>query len=287
MPTLEADLNASRGLLGLVEHPNGSNYNFVTDWYANRVGDEGFRHAPWCAMSRSWCYDVGAGGDLTYAYCPFIERDARAGVNGLEWLADDVEVGAWVLFDFAGLGMATHVGQVEAVLDGGRFVTLEGNIGNAYRRQVRDRKYVRGFVRVPHDDAPPPVKDPGAGNTPKQSGRVNLPGCRYGSRGRVVKFVQTLTSAAGGVDGIFGAGTDAAVRHFQTEHRLDVDGQVGPATWAALLQAGLDFDAQAGLDIDGDYGPATTAAVLEFQRAHGLTVDGVAGYDTFGALTGQ
>lgn len=287
MPTLEADLNASRGLLGLVEHPDGSNYNFVTDWYAERVSDPGFRHAPWCAMSRSWCYDVGAGGDLTYAYCPFIERDAKAGTNGLEWLGRSPEVGAWVLFDFAGLKQATHVGQVETVRADGTFVTLEGNIGNAYRRQIRDLKYVRGFVRVPHDDAPPPVKDPGPGKPPKQTGRIVLPDCRYGSRGRVVKFVQVLTSAGGGVDGIFGPGTDAAVRHFQTQYRLDVDGRVGPSTWAALLQAGLNFVAGAGLTIDGDFGPATTRAVLDFQGAHGLTVDGVAGYDTFGALTGQ
>ncbi len=39
-----------------------------------------------------------------------------------------------------------------------------------------------------------------------------------------------------GVDGEFGQGTDTAVRNFQKDHGLDIDGEVGEQTWAALLQ---------------------------------------------------
>jgi peptidoglycan hydrolase-like protein with peptidoglycan-binding domain len=37
-----------------------------------------------------------------------------------------------------------------------------------------------------------------------------------------------------GVDGQFGTGTQAGVKAFQTAKGLQVDGQVGPLTWAAL-----------------------------------------------------
>lgn len=40
---------------------------------------------------------------------------------------------------------------------------------------------------------------------------------------------------AGRVDGIFGPGTEAAVKRFQATHGLAVDGIVGPQTWGVLL----------------------------------------------------
>jgi peptidoglycan hydrolase-like protein with peptidoglycan-binding domain len=40
-----------------------------------------------------------------------------------------------------------------------------------------------------------------------------------------------------GIDGDFGAGTEVAVAKFQRDQKLDVDGIVGPGTWAALDKA--------------------------------------------------
>ncbi|MGW2841182.1 peptidoglycan-binding protein [Streptomyces sp. NPDC001493] len=64
------------------------------------------------------------------------------------------------------------------------------------------------------------------------------PDLRQGSAGEDVKRLQrSLTAALGStvsVDGDFGSGTATAVRTFQTDHGLSVDGIVGTATWTAL-----------------------------------------------------
>ena len=59
---------------------------------------------------------------------------------------------------------------------------------------------------------------------------------RRGSRGDDVKILQqTLGITA---DGIFGPGTENAVRAFQRSRGLSADGVVGPQTWGALLGTG-------------------------------------------------
>jgi len=63
---------------------------------------------------------------------------------------------------------------------------------------------------------------------------------RRGDTGERVLQVQCMLSKRGydlgkrGVDGKFGKATKMAVRQFQTDRGLAVDGKVGPDTWAAL-----------------------------------------------------
>lgn len=56
-----------------------------------------------------------------------------------------------------------------------------------------------------------------------------------GSSGADVALAQQLLSIP--ADGSFGGQTDAAVRAFQASQGLTADGYVGPATWAALINA--------------------------------------------------
>lgn len=65
----------------------------------------------------------------------------------------------------------------------------------------------------------------------------------WGARGDQVKWVQYYLQALGypigpsGVDGVFGTQTSLAVRAFQNDFGLSVDGIVGPRTKEALLNA--------------------------------------------------
>ena len=73
---------------------------------------------------------------------------------------------------------------------------------------------------------------------PTESVVFNL---RRGSKGADVTKLQTALNAlgydCGTADGIFGAKTEAAVRNFQRDHSLTVDGIAGKATQEALYAA--------------------------------------------------
>lgn len=75
---------------------------------------------------------------------------------------------------------------------------------------------------------------------PAEDAPVELPILRQGMTGPAVTRVQETLRIRGfydgAVDGIFGPGTEAAVKDFQSSVQLAADGVVGPATWGALLQ---------------------------------------------------
>ena len=79
-------------------------------------------------------------------------------------------------------------------------------------------------------------------NPPEVKPVVSYKTIRKGNYGELVKQCQTLLKNLGydlgicGVDGDFGSATEKAVKSFQRDHGLTVDGIVGPKTWAALTE---------------------------------------------------
>jgi peptidoglycan hydrolase-like protein with peptidoglycan-binding domain len=139
---------------------------------------------------------------------------------------------------------------------------------------------------------------------------------RKGDRGAAVEDIQRRLIVLGaelgptGVDGVFLGATYAAVHAFQGDHRLGEDGEVGPETWAALVDAtftlgdrllylrfpylhGEDVRSLQGAlnalgfacgEVDGIFGAFTERAVRDFQANTALAADGVVGPDTVRAL---
>ena len=62
---------------------------------------------------------------------------------------------------------------------------------------------------------------------------------KIGSRGKEVKELQSYLKIS--ADGIFGRGTETAVKKFQALNSLTADGIVGPSTWDAMELASTDI----------------------------------------------
>ncbi len=88
-------------------------------------------------------------------------------------------------------------------------------------------------------------------------------------------------------DGILGPVTEEALREFQTEAGITVDGDYGPETYVALadaLEADTDFITAVQEDLmelklypgpaDGDYGSGTVKGIESLQEQCGIEIDG-------------
>jgi cell wall-associated NlpC family hydrolase len=125
-------------------------------------------------------------------------------------------------------------GHVAVSLGNGQTIEAMGEkwgvgVFSAYDRTFTDGGLVPGLTyrgsRVPPGETEP--KKPGT-----------RPTLRRGSSGESVRFLQTklkqLGYDPGPIDGIFGPGTERAVKNFQADQGLMVDGIVGKQTWGAL-----------------------------------------------------
>lgn len=132
---------------------------------------------------------------------------------------------------------ADHVGIVEKV-SGGVITVIEGNYSQSVKRRTIavDHRYIRGYGIPKYDTEEVETKP-----TETKEGKytMEMRTLRNRHRGEDVRALQILLNGrgynCGTADGIFGAKTEAAVRKYQQDKGLAVDGIVGPATMSSLM----------------------------------------------------
>lgn len=232
-------LDVVRSQLGYTEA--GSGWTKFGAWWAKRHGKpESWAREPWCDMFLAWAANearlLAVVGDHAWTVWHASWFKARG-----QW-GRTPRKGEIVFFDWAGskaIPAIDHVGIVEAVRKNGTVVTIEGNTGNRVLRRERSMSVIAGFGYPAYRGK---SATPAAAVNWTEEIVKTLPLLKRGSKGYDVKTLFYLLHArgmglSGGIDDtMFGAPLDEALRRFQKEAGLKVDGECGPKTWPKLLR---------------------------------------------------
>lgn len=228
--------------LGVSESPAGSNRVFYNEWY-------GVNGISWCATFVSWVLDRsglpelhGIQNEKGSAFCPYIESYFRK--HG-RWQGSP-QKGAIVFFDWDGDGVSGHIGIVDTIINQNEVITIEGNTsatdnsnGGQVQRRSRFSHQIRGYgIPLYQAQASEPAL---ASLSYQELGEPQLYLASPKKSGEIVRHVQNRLLELGysvghaGADGIYGMDTETAVKKFQQDKSLEVDGWIGKETWHALL----------------------------------------------------
>ena len=157
-------------------------------------------------------------------------------------------VGAWV---YTYNKTRKNHGHIGIVVDDEYVVEAEGTKAGVVRSKISAKKWTYwGLAKgMEFDFIPGQSKEEqgktgtdktGTGDSPvNKPTKIYYPTLRRGSKGDLVTQLQRFLAQDGSslaVDGIFGPGTQSAVRAFQKRYGLTVDGIVGSQTWGKLLE---------------------------------------------------
>ena len=218
-----------------------------TNWYNG--GKNGYA---WCDIWYDWlfykcfgdplgrnmlCQPIGSAGAGCLYSAQYYKSAGR-------WHTNSPQPGDQIFFTYSP-GEYSHTGLVEQV-NGDTVTTIEGNTSDSVGRRNYNigNPVIAGYGRPNWDLAtgivfPDEPAEPSAPVTPT----MNYPLLKKGAKGEWVKKLQAMLIEAGydvgpdGPDSDFGMNTYYAVRRFQMENALDIDGEAGDNTWAALEKA--------------------------------------------------
>ena len=243
---VEKLLNVARAEIGY--HEGSGNYTkYAEGNWDNQFYGWDLQYQPWCDVFVDWCFcqafGLQKGAAMTYqtvgsgsAACSTSASYYRAAGA----YTNSPKAGDQIFFYVS--GGVNHTGIVEKV-EGGVVTTIEGNTSD----QVARRTYQLGSSQIAGYGRPkwslvtegsidvPDDPQPGSGG---ELTRILRKGCK----GEDVRECQQMLIKLkyldkGQDDGDFGNITYNAVKAFQKDQKLLVDGEVGPNTWDALKKA--------------------------------------------------
>ena len=182
------------------------------------------------------CPDKSANGMFTYAKS-----------KGCDWGTMDS------LPELPGVALRSD-GHVGVYIGDGYAVEERGFNYGCVKTRVSSRNWTHWY-KLPFIDY-----GEGAANVPATEHTLGSRLLKKGMEGSDVKALQELLLQLGydlsryGADGEFGSETEAAVKAFQKEEGLEVDGKYGEKSHAALMDAVADKDADGSEQEGGDTG---------------------------------
>lgn len=207
--------------------------------YTTYCKDMGYNYRiEWCACFISWLAEKLGITDIIPVDMSCNSQISKFKALGV-WHTDrNFQSGDIIYYDWDISGDADHVGIIEKVA-GNTLTVIEGNNGNYPNDRVRRREInsgsslIFGYARPKY-----PVKS----SANSSDINISLPTVRKGDSGNAVKILQAFLVAyeysigISGIDGEFGSDTESAVRQFQKNSKIEVDGIVGKDTWSELLK---------------------------------------------------
>ena len=221
----------------------------------------------WCAafVSCMFMYEFGVDaarallcGDL-HCYTPAGAKYFKIKGRYTKRKNADPQPGDVVFFYSSSKGRIGHVGIVTQV-DSSKVYTIEGNTsggsklvtngGAVWNKSYKKTStYIDGYGRPDYAGVMVPETPPDNWVKEYQLGDRTL---EKNMTGADVKELQSMLIALGydlgdwGADGDFGSDTQSAVKQFQKDYHLVVDGIAGPDTLEALLEASSRNDPESG-----------------------------------------
>ena len=209
--------------------------------YTTYCKDMGYNYRiEWCACFISWLAEKLGITDIIPIDMSCNSQIKKFKSMGV-WHTDrNFQSGDIIYYDWDVSGDADHVGIIEKV-NGMSLTVIEGNNGNFPNDRVR-RREINSVSSLIFGYARPEYPSVTFRKSSANTINVFLPTLRKGDSGNSVKILQAFliayeySTGTSGIDGEFGFDTESAVKQFQKNSGISVDGIVGENTWSELLK---------------------------------------------------